>query len=146
VFTFHEQPSTLTVYPVIGIEGGWHVETHLTENNSLLRGVAGVDGSFRWPYNVTHNFLGPNPITLDYSYRMRWLASGEPTTNPAGSGTETLTGGRRSFFRSSLSAPLTANFQFQTTVMVGSLPPDFRVLTPTLTIGLTFSNPGSSEH
>jgi hypothetical protein len=146
VFGFHQQPSTVTTYPVVGIEGGSHIQTHIAENDSILRGVGGVDGSFRWPYNVTHSFLGSSPITLDYSYRMRWLAFEEPTTNPAGTGTERLSAQRHEYFRASLVEPLTANFQFQVTYQSGSLPPNFRVLSPTLTLGLTFSNPGSSEH
>lgn len=146
VFTFHQQPSALTVYPVIGIEGGSHVSTHLTEPDPVLRGLAGMDGSFRWPYNLGHAFLGSSPITVDYSYRMRWLAYAEPTTNPAGTGAETLSTGHHGYARVSLIAPFTSNFQFQTTLLVGSLPPNFRVLSPTLTLGLTFTNPGSSEH
>ena len=146
VFTFHQQPSALTAYPVIGIEGGSHLDTHLAEPDPVLRGLAGVDGSFRWPYNLGHAFLGSSPITVDYSYRMRWLAYAEPTTNPAGTGTEVISAGRHGYFRASFIAPFTANFQFQTTVLIGSLPPNFKVLSPTLTMGLTFSNPGSSEH
>lgn len=146
IFTFHQQPSAFTVYPVIGIEGGSHAQTHLAEPDPILRGVVGVDGSFRWPYNVGHSFFGSSPITIDYSYRMRWLAYPEPTTNPAGTGTELLSAGRHAYGRVSFIVPYTANFQFQTTFQVGSLPPDFRVIGPTLTLGLTLTNPGSSEH
>jgi hypothetical protein len=146
VFNFHQQPSAFTAYPVIGIEGGSHFDTHLVEDNPILRGVAGVDGSFRWPFNLTHNFLGSSPITLEYSYRMRWLAYAEPTTDVANNGMEVLAAGRRSFLRGSFIAPLTPNLQFQVTALRGSLPPDFRVLGNTVAIGLTFTNPGSSEH
>jgi len=146
VFNFHQQPSAFTAYPLIGIEGGSHLDTHLGESEPILRGVAGVDGSFRWPFNLTHNFLGSSPITLEYSYRIRWLAYVEPTTDVANNGTELLTAGRRSFLRGSIIEPLTPNLQFQVTALRGSLPPDFRVLGNTIVIGLTFTNPGSSEH
>jgi len=146
VFNFHQQPSAFTAYPVLGIEGGSHFDTHLVENSSIFRGVAGVDGSFRWPFNLTHNFLGTSPITFAYSYRMRWLAYDEPMTDVANNGTETLGSGRRSFFRGSFIVPLTPNIQFQVTALRGSLPPDFRILGNTVVIGLTFTNPGSSEH
>jgi hypothetical protein len=89
----------------------------------ILRGVAGVDGSFRWPFNLTHNFLGSSPITLEYSYRIRWLAYAEPTTDVANNGTELLTAGRRSFLRGGITEPLTANLQFQVTALRGSLAP-----------------------
>lgn len=146
VFNFHQQPSAFTAYPVIGIEGGSHFDTHLVENDPILRGVAGVDGSFRWPFNLTHNFLGSSPITFEYSYRMRWLAYKEPFTDVANNGTEMLVAGRRSFLRGSFIEPLTPNLQFQVTLLRGSLPPDFRFLGNTVVIGLTFANPGSSEH
>jgi hypothetical protein len=146
VFNFHQQPSAFTAYPVIGIEGGSHIDTHLIENEPMLRGVAGVDGSFRWPFNLTHNFLGSSPITFEYSYRIRWLAYAEPKTNVANNGIEMLAGGTRSFFRGSFIEPVTPNLQFQVTALRGSLPPDFRILGNTVVIGLTFTNPGSSEH
>lgn len=146
VFNFHQQPSAFTAYPVIGIEGGSHFDTHLVENKSILRGVAGVDGSFRWPFNLTHNFLGTSPITFEYSYRVRWLAYEEPFTDLANNGAEVLVAGRRSFLRGSFIEPLTSNLQFQVTLLRGSLPPDFRFLGNTAVIGLTFTNPGSSEH
>jgi hypothetical protein len=146
VFNFHQQPSAFTAYPVIGVEGGSHFDTHLAEDNPILRGVAGVDGSFRWPFSALHNFLGTSPITLEYSYRMRWLAYEEPMTDVSNNGMEMLAAGRRSFLKGSLIAPLTPNIQFTVTALRGSLPPDFRVLGNTVVIGLTFTNPGSSEH
>jgi hypothetical protein len=63
-----------------------------------------------------------------------------------GADTEMLAAGRRSFLKGSLIAPLTPNIQFTVTALRGSLPPDFRVLGNTVVIGLTFTNPGSSEH
>ena len=73
---------------------------------------------------------------------MRWLAYAEPTTDVANSGTEVLAAGRRSFLRGTLIEPLTGNLQFQVTVLRGSLAPDFHSLGNTVTIGLTFANPG----
>jgi hypothetical protein len=122
------------------------VETHLAENNRIFRGLGGVDGSFRWPFNLTHNFLGSNPITFEYSYRVRWLVYSELFTDVANNGPEILAGGRRSFFKGSLTAPFTANLQFQVTALHGSLPPDFRALGNTVLVGFTFTIPGSSEH
>jgi hypothetical protein len=77
---------------------------------------------------------------------MRWLAYEEPFTDVANNGAEMLVGGRRSFLRGSFIEPLTPNLQFQVTLLRGSLPPDFRFLGNTVVIGLTFANPGSSEH
>ena len=153
VFNFHQQPSAFTAYPVIGIEGGTHfdmnpIQNESVENESILRGVAGVDGSFRWPFNFTHNLMGNSPITFEYSYRIRWPAYAEPITYTyIGNGeTEMLAAGRRLFLRSSFIHPFTPNLQYQVTIVRGSLPPDFRVLGNTVTVGLTFANPGSSEH
>jgi hypothetical protein len=148
-FTFHQQPSIFTIYPVLGMDEGSHVNVHMDgEHDSLLRGLAGVDGSFRWPFNFTHNFFGANPATIDFTYRERWLAYDEPTTNFAVSSTatETLSHIHHAYMRGALNLPLNPYLQFQTTFLKGSLPPDFRVITTTLTVGLTFTNPGSAEH
>lgn len=151
VLNLHQQPSLLTVYPVLGIEEGSHIQTHLTEKEGILRGMAGVDGSFRWPFNLTHNFLGTSPITIDYSYRVRWLANAEPTavamsTNSLILANEVLSTARHSYFHGTFNAPLSQYLSFQVTVLHGSLPPDFRVLATTVNLGLTVTNPGSSEH
>jgi hypothetical protein len=146
VVNWHKQPSLFTVYPVMALEGGSHFSSHLVENDPIHRYVVGADGSFRWPFNLTHNFLGNSPVTFEYSYRTRWLEYAEPTTDIVNNGTEKLAGGRHSFVRGTLNLPLTANFQVQITNLRGSLPPDFRVLGDTWAIGLTFTNPGSSEH
>ncbi len=146
VFTGHKQPSLLTVYPVMGIEGGSRVETHLAESGAPLRGLAGGDASYRWPFTWTHNFLGSTPITLDYTFRARWLVNAEPTTNVANNGTQTLAAGTHIFSRSTLTAPFTPNLQFQLTYMRGGLPPEFDMLGNTVAVGLTFTYPGSSEH
>lgn len=146
VINLHEQPSVLTIYPLIGAEEGSHVATHIPERASILRGLAGVEGSMRFPFIFTHNFLGSTPITLDYSYRVRWLANEEPLTDVENNGPEILSKRRRSYFRTALKAPLNPYLQFSTTLLRGSLPPDFRIVTTTLSLGLTFTNPGSSEH
>jgi hypothetical protein len=143
---FHRQPSSISVFPVLGIENGQSIVTHLPVSDTRLRGVAGVDASFRWPFDITHNFLGDKPMTIDYSYRMRWLANSEPMTDIASGGPETVSTGRHSYWRGSLNAPLSSNFQFKLTVQHGALPPDFKILDYSLSLGLTFTNPGSTEH
>jgi hypothetical protein len=58
VRTFHRQPSAFTVFPVAGIEGGKAIHSHVTGvDSSILRGVAGGDASFRWPFDVYAQFL-----------------------------------------------------------------------------------------
>jgi len=146
VFNFQQQPSAFTIYPQLGLEEGSHFVTHLEENDPILRGFAGIEGSFRWPYNWTHNFFGSAPLAVDYSYRMRWLAYDEPMQDVGNKGPEILSSQRHAFFRGSLTAPLTQYISFQTTVLHGSLPPNFRILSTTLTFGLAITNPGSSEH
>jgi hypothetical protein len=146
VFNFQQQPSALTVYPYLGVEEGSHFATHLREKSAILRGFGGIEGSFRWPYKWTKNFFGSAPLSIDYSYRMRWLAYDEPMANVGNNGPELLSNHRHAFFRGSLIAPLTQYLSFQTTVLHGSLPPDFRVLNTTLGFGLTITNQASSEH
>ncbi|MFZ0760584.1 MAG: hypothetical protein WAM69_11580, partial [Candidatus Sulfotelmatobacter sp.] len=146
VFTAHKQPSLLTLYPVMGMESGSHIETHLVERSSPVRGLAGGDASYRVPFTWTHNFLGGTPITLDYTFRARWLVNPEPTTNVVDNGTQTLAAGTHIFSRSTLTVPMTPNLQFQVTYMRGGLPPEFAMLGNTVAVGLTFTNPGSSEH
>lgn len=146
VIGFHRQPSSITFFPVMGVEGGQSIKSHLPVSDSILRGVAGVDASFRWPFDVTHNFLGDKPITIDYSYRMRWLAYNEPMTDIAAGETETVSNQRHSYWRGSLNAPVSSNFQFKLTVQHGALPPVFRILDYSLSLGLTFTNPGTTEH
>jgi len=141
------QPSSLTVYPIVGLEEVQHVQTHLVgENGSQLRRVAGADASLRWPFQVTHNFLGDKPITIEYSYRTRWLSNSEPWTDVENGGTEILTTKRRAYERASFNAPISSYLQFKVTVQHGSLPPDFHRLGYSLQLGLSFSDPGSVEH
>ena len=91
-------PSQFTVAPVLGPEFGDRLRSHpicitLTitapctpqpQPSGILRGVAGLDASARVPYNFTKDFFGDKPITLDYSYRTRWLAKEEPFADQVG--------------------------------------------------------------
>lgn len=146
VLTFHRQPSAITFFPVIGLEAGKSLVSHFAGQDGILRGVAGADASFRWPFDITHNFLGDKPITVDYSYRMRWLANDAPFTDVANGGKELLSHQRRSYWRGSLNAPLSSTFQFKLTVQHGSLPPDFHALDYSLSLGFTFTTSGTTEH
>ena len=146
IFSFHRQPSALALTPILGLEEGSHMQTHLVEGDHILRGIAGADASYLWPYNVFHNLLGEKPITLAFSYRVRWLASPEPVTDVANKGTEMASTGTRSYWRASLIEPLSSYLQFKVTVQHGGLPPDFRLLAYSLNLGLTFTNPGGSEY
>jgi len=75
----------------------------------------------RLPYNVTRNFLGDRPLTVDYSYRMQRLSYDEPFTNqiyvihnetvPAAG--QSL--GGRSYTRITFIAPFSAYLQFRAT-------------------------------
>jgi hypothetical protein len=127
----------------------------------IFRQVAGVDVSARWPYNTFKNFLGDRPITLEFSYRVRRLSYAEPFYNgtqtpfKAGPTSSTLTSvqypegqssGDRYYIRATFIIPVSAYFQFRATWQRGSLPPLFQFVGSETTLGLTFSNPGSSEH
>jgi hypothetical protein len=172
VINFHDQPSSFSFYPVLGAEEGWHLATNLPTQDPIARGVAGADGSFRWPFNTTHNFLGSTPITFEAQYRVRWLAYAEPfadfadatsaTTPPmtphcptkAGLvatssncvATEVLSSKPRAFFKGDITFPLDPFIQLTASVTRGSLPPDFWNIGWTYTLGLSFGNPASAEH
>lgn len=146
IFNFNRQPSALAITPVLGLEEGSHVQTHLAEGDHILRGLAGGDVSYLWSYNILHNILGDKPITLAFSYRVRWLASPEPFTDVANKGAEIASTGTRSYWRASVVEPLSSYLQFKVSVQHGGLPPDFRMLAYSLNLGLTFTNPGSSEY
>jgi len=164
------QPSQFTVVPVAGLEGGFRVISHVIglgttctpvlhptcvpQPQEIFRRVAGVDSSARSPYNITRNFLGDRPLTVDFSYRMRWLSYAEPFANtqylafnvtdpPPASG---QSAGGRSYTRITFIAPFSAYVQFRATWQHGALPPIFQYVGNQVTLGLTFSNPGSSEH
>lgn len=146
VFSFNRQPSAFTLTPLLGLEEGSHIETHLVEGEHVFRGLAGGDVSYLWPYNFLHNLLGDKPISMNFSYRVRWLAGPEPLTDQANGGTEIVSTRTRYYWRAALVEPLSSFVQFKVSVQHGSLPPDFRLLAYSLNIGLTFTNPNNSEY
>lgn len=146
VFNFNRQPSSLVITPILGLEEGNHIQTHIAEGSHILRGLGGGDVSYLWPYNFLHNLLGDKPITLAFSYRAHWLASPEPFTDVANQGTEMASTRTRSYWRTSLVEPLSSYVQFKVSVQHGELPPDFRRLAYSLNIGVTLTNPGNSEY
>ena len=150
VLNFHHQPSALSIFPVVGIEGGKHIHTHQisnqTESDDILRKVAGADASLRIPFITTHAFLGDKPMTVDFSWRTRYLSYREPFTDFVSGVSEILTKQQRSYWRGSYIVPVSTLVQFKVTVQHGGLPPDFAYLGYSVNIGLTFGNPGYSEH
>ena len=92
---------------------------------------------------------------MDFSYRRRWLTYAEPFANwetitnrvniydtPAeGQSTE-----GRAYTRITLIEPASAYFQLRVVWQRGALPPAFQYVHDLVAIGVTFSNPGSSEH
>jgi hypothetical protein len=171
IFDFHSQPSSFSIYPVMGTEEGWHLASNLSQHSSIERGFVGGDASFRWPFNVFHNFTGPAPVTTEAQYLIRGLSQSEPFADfsnlpPAGSvpvcpnspgvaPNETGTGCMaslvlssipRSFFKGDASVPIDPYISIKFTAFRGALPPDFWNLGWSYTLGLSFSNPGSSEH
>jgi hypothetical protein len=150
VLDFHNQPSAFTFFPVAGIEGGNHLSKHGissgTETDDILRKVAGFDTSLRVPFVVTHSFLGDKPATIDFSWRTRYLSYREPFTDFVSGIPETLSKEQRRYWRGSYVVPVSTLVSFKVTVQHGGLPPDFHYLGYTLNIGLTFANPGYSEH
>jgi len=169
IFSSASQPSQFTVTPVLGLEGGFRITSHdigkgvsclATSQNAtcapqpeqIFRQVAGVDASASWRYNFTHNFFGDRPFTVDFSYRIRRLSYAEPWANEmyvihnvntpfAGQST-----GGRAYSRLTFLAPISAYVQGRITWQHGSLPPLFQYVGNEVTLGLTFSNPGLSEH
>jgi hypothetical protein len=127
-----------------------------TQPQEIFRRVAGVDASMRWPYKFTRNFFGDRPATLDFSYRVRWLSYAEPfydatdqEKNPLQKAMALPEGqslGSRYYLRATLIIPVSAYFQLRATWQRGSLPPLFQYVGSQVTLGLAFSNPGSSEH
>ncbi len=164
------QPSQFALAPVGGLEGGFRMTSHPIglgttcapvphptcgpQPQEIFRLVAGVDASARSPYNFTHNFFGDRPLTVDFSYRMRWLYYKEPFANtqyaafnvPAPPPAEGQSTGERSYTRITFIQPVSAYLQLRSTWQHGSLPPLFQYVGNQVTFGLTFSNPGSSEH
>jgi len=172
VANFHDQPSSFSFYAVLGAEEGWHLATNEPIRDSIARGVGGADASFRWPFNVTHNFLGSTPVNFEAQYRVRWLAYPEPFADfanlpPAGKAcpptrigmrlmdinsvstcvaSEVLSSKAQSFFKGDITVPLDPYIQLSLSVTKGSLPPDFWLIGWTYSLGLTFGNSASSEH
>ena len=162
--SYVKQPQQFTVVPIGGLEPGFRVVSHpicsgITaqicgpQPQTILRQFAGFDASARSPWNVTRNFLGDRPVTVDYSFRKRWLSNREPFANQQyavndnkskdASGQSTA---GRTYTRITFIAPFSAYLQFRATWQHGSLPPLFQYVGDQVTFGLTFSNPGSSEH
>jgi hypothetical protein len=142
----HQQPSAFSLFPVVGLEGGSHVTTRLDEPDPILRKVAGFDSSVRIPFILTHQFLGDKPMTIDFAWRTRYLSYREPFTDYVSGVYEVLTKQQRSFWRGSFIVPVSTYVQFKVTVLHGGLPPDFDYLGYSVNVGLTFGNPGYSEH
>lgn len=143
-------PSFITVFPVVGAEGGRHIIRYLSgEPVAFYRTVTGVDASIRYPFQKAPNFTSIKPATIDYSFRQRFLAGNEPYAEVL-AGTQTLSPvlsrRRRSYSRIALNWPLSSYVAFTTTVQRGSLPPDFDSVGWTLTLGLSLSSTGTSEH
>lgn len=160
IFNFLKQPSIISVLPIGGFEWGGRVDSHqivefpsqktetvLNQPQHISRLVTGVDGSLRWPFQLSHNFLGDKPITVDYSYRLRWLFDAEPFVDESWPKPyETLSAGWRSYTRITLLMPLSAYLQLRGSWQHGTLPPEFQYAGNVFTLGLAFSNPGSVEH
>src|SRR5580658_5190489 len=146
VLDFHSQPSALSIFPVVGVEGGNRIQARLDEQDPILRKVAGFDSSLRIPFILTHQFLGDKPMTIDFAWRTRYLSYPEPFTDYVSGVYETLTKQQRSYWRGSFVIPASTLVQFKVTVQHGGLPPDFDYLGYSVNLGFTFLNPGYSEH
>jgi hypothetical protein len=146
VLDIHRQPSALTLFPVLAIEVGNAIRTHLPGEGYIFRKVVGFDSSFRFPFVVTHALLGDKPTTIDFSWRTRYLSYREPLTDYVSGNPEVLTKQQRNYWRGSYVVPISTLVQFKVTVQHGGLPPSFNYLGYTLNLGLTFGNPGFSEH
>lgn len=176
-----QEPSQFSIAPVGGLEGGVRMISNgiltamhcpfseppqCAQPQTIFRRVGGFDASARWPYNITKNFLGDRPITIDYSYRIRWLTHEEPFSNQMlvirdnniaadimATGMQELlfptsgqSLGARVYQRITSIAPFSAYLQFRASWQRGALPPVFQYAGNEVTLGLAFSNPGSSEH
>jgi hypothetical protein len=151
VFDLRRQPSAITIFPAFGVEGGSHFQTHPTitggaVTDDILRKVVGFDSSLRFPFIITHALLGDKPVTVDFSWRTRYLSYREPFTDYVSGNFETLTKQQRSYWRGSYVVPVSTLVSFKVTIQHGGLPPDFAYLGYSMNIGLTFGNPGYSEH
>lgn len=152
------QPSMISVLPAFGVEGGPRLNPLAVSGTAappqIRRLVTGADASLRWPYNFTHAFLGDRPITLEDSFRARRLYRDEPYVFTSGvdplgltyPSREILSAGWRYYNRLTLILPFSAYLQARTSLQLGALPPLFQKVGGLWTVGVTFSNPGSSEH
>jgi len=148
-------PSFLTLFPVVGVEGGWHlIRRQPGESAQFFRKVAGIDASIRYPFHQAPNFTSTKGATIDYSFRERFLSGSElyTDTHPLDSMgnlltvTPILSRQRRSYSRIALNWPLSNYVAINATVQRGSLPPDFPSIAWTLTLGLAFASTGTAEH
>ena len=138
IFSFEDQPSAITVLPVLGFEagvrdnppdipelvmkGGNPGVVDVAEPPNVARLVGGVDGSLRSFWSMYENFLGNKPITLDFSYRLRRLFSAEPSIDVSHSPVaETLRGGSRGYDRVTLIVPYSAYLQLRLIVATRQL-------------------------
>lgn len=161
------RPSQFTLVPLAGFEGGFRVISHEIGDGmtcgamrscsglpeGILRQVYGFDASANWPYNITHNFLGDRPLTFDFSYRMRRLEYREPFANEMdfvhmamNAVSEGQYAGGREYTRLTFIWPISPYLQTRATWQHGALPPNFQFVGNEVTFGLTFSNPGWTEH
>jgi hypothetical protein len=85
-------------------------------------------------------------MTLELAWRTRYLSYREPFSDFVSGQSEVLTKQQRSYWRGSFVIPASTYVQFKVTVQHGGLPPDFDYLGYSLNLGLTFLNPGYSEH
>jgi hypothetical protein len=149
VVNMPRQPSVLTVFPVIGLEGGNRVRTHaiqgVTNTDPISRKIAGYDISLRSPFVVTHAFLGDKPATVSFSWRTRYLSYNEPFTDFVSGYPERLTKVKRSYWRGTYTLPFGQLASFKVSVQHGGLPPDFAYLGYSVNLGVTLGNPGYSE-
>lgn len=148
-------PSFLTLFPLAGVEGGWHLIRYQPgESAQFFRKVVGIDASIRYPFQKAPNFTSTKGATIDYSLRERFLSGAEPytDTHPLDAMGNLLTvmpilsRQRRSYSRIALSWPLANYVAINAAVQRGSLPPDFRSVSWTLTLGLAFASTGTAEH
>jgi hypothetical protein len=148
-------PSFLTLFPIVGVEGGWHlIRYQQGESAQFFRKVVGIDGSIRYPYHVAPNFTSTKAATIDYSFRERFLSGFEPytDTHPLDAMGNLLTivpilsRQRRSYSRIALNWPFSSYVGMNVAVQRGSLPPDFASVAWTFTVGLAFASSGTAEH
>jgi len=144
VITGHKQPSLLTIYPVMGIEGGSHIETHLPESGPPVRGLAGGDASYRVLFTWTHNFFGGTPITL---YDSGALAGECGADDKRSKRRHADTGYRHAhFFAQHINGTREPESAIPGDILAWRASTGVCHAGNTVAVGLTFTNPGSSEH